>query len=254
MILVRKYQSRALAANISLLLFMSVVAPTFAADYLEIQISLDTTFKSPTQTNDHEITAICILGTNDWYISGPFVSNANVEIWLTGTNVIERQTTTSSVSKPPPPMFGQYPSKGDIYTRTNSWLEPFGYGVERVVWLALCSGSFLHTPSRQIPLPIGHFSQSQGYSDKTVFLDDQSDLSPPKTVDLFTTNGTLVSHYEVLGSTNVLGSTIPLQFRLNQYGNGQRFGTNSPQYTVIGRVISIKPRDGPPVPDIKPTP
>jgi hypothetical protein len=237
MILVRKYQSRALASNISLLLFMSVVAPTFAADYLEIQISLDTTFKSPMRTNEQERAAICILGTNDWYISGEFMMNASIEIWLVGTNVIERQTIASSM---------------DTYTRTNSWLEPFGYGAERVVWLALCSGRFLHTPNRQVPLLIGHFSQSQGFNDKTIFLDGQSDLSPPKTVDLFMANGTLVSHYEVLGSTNVLGCAIPLEFRLNQYGNGLSFGTNTPQYTVLGRVISIKPCKGPSAPDIKP--
>lgn len=269
MILVRKYQPRTLAANISLLLFMTFVASTFAAGHLEIQIRLNTTFKSPTQTNEDEKTAICILGTNDWYISGPFVKNADVEIWLIGSNVIERETITSSMyfqrakdlisekigTKPPPPIAGSYPHKGETYTLTNSWLEPFGYGSERAVWLALCSGSFLRTPNRQIPLPIGPTSLSKGYSDETVFLDDQSGLSPPKTVDLFANDGTLAAHYEVLGSTNVLGRTVPLQFRLIQYGNpGQPFGPNAPQYILLGKVISIKPCEGPPGPDIKSTP
>jgi len=199
-LLARKYRPKSLAANLSLLLFLSVVPPASAAEHLEIQIRLNSTFKSPRQTNEHEKTAICILGTNDWYISGAFTQNADIEYWLTGTTVLERRTINSSMylqqakdylsekigTKSRLAIEGAYPRKGQIYTRTIPWLEPFGYGMERAVWLAFCSGSFLRAPGRQVPLPIGPYSQSQGYSDKTVFLEDHSGLSPPKTVDLLT--------------------------------------------------------------------
>ena len=240
---------------------MSAAASAFAAEHLEIQIRLDSTFESPTRTNEYEVTAVCILGTNDWYISGRFMENAKVEYWLIGTNVFERTTITSSMyvkqakdfisqkigTGSPPPVLGlSYPHAGQISSRTNSWLEPFGYGAERSVWLALCSGSFLHTTNRQIPLPHGPFSQAKGYSDETTFLEEHSSFSLPKTVDLFADDGTLVSHYEVLGSTNVLGRTFPLQFHLTQYGNpGPLLGANTVQYNLRGRVISIKPCEGP---------
>ena len=256
-------------AFISMLLFMSVVAPTFAADHLEIRVRLNTTFTSQTRTNEHEVTALCIFGTNDWYISGPFMENARMEYWLMGTNVFERQTITSSMylqqakdfisekigTKPPSAIPGtSYPHSGQTYTRTNPWLGAFGYGVERSVWLAFCSGSFVHTPDRQIPLPIGPEYNSQEYSDETVFFEEHSALSLPKTVDLFADDGTLAAHYEVLDSTNVLGRTLPLQFRLIQNGSpGQPIGPTTAEYILLGKVLSIKPCDGPPAPDIKST-
>src|SRR6185503_709755 len=173
---------------------------------------------------------------------------------------IERQTITSSMylkqaedliseklgKKRPFPGLS-YPPKGEIRMRTNSWLEPFGYGVERSAWLAFCSGSFLRAPGREIPLLIGHFSQSRGYSDKTVLLDEHSTFSLPKTVDLFSEDGSLASHYEVLSSTNVFGRTFPLQFHLTQYRNPLPHDTV--QYNLRGSVISIKPCDAPAGPE-----
>ena len=272
MILVPKHQLRTFPATISLLLFLSVVASTFAADHLEIKIKLNTTWTSPTHTNENDITVTCILGTNDWYISGQFMKNARVEYWLIGSNVIERKTITSSmylqqaenfisekIEKHPPLFRGiSYPKKGETWMRTNPWLEPFGYGEERAVWLAFCSGSFLHTPDRQIPLSIGPSRNSLGYSDTTVFLDKHSSNSLPKTVDLFATDDTLVSHYEVLASTNISGRTIPLQFRVIQSGQligpgtGQSVGMSTSQSTLLGKVISIKPCEAPAAPGMSP--
>lgn len=267
MSLLRTYQPKSFVAVISLLLWLSFIASAFAAEHLEIRIRLNTTWKSQTQTNEHETLAICVLGTNDWYISGQFLQNANVEYWLIGTNVLERKVITSSMymeqakdfisekigTKRPPTVIRRYPTKGESSTRTSSWLEPFGYGVERAVWLAFCSGSFLRTPDRQIPLPIGHFTGAQGYIDKTVLLENQSSLSPPKSVDLFSTEGSLVCRYDVLASTNVLGRALPLEFRLIQYASpGHRFvGTNTSHSILLGKVVSIKPCGKPAVPDMK---
>jgi hypothetical protein len=266
MILLHKFPYGALATTIALLLLMSVAASAVAADHFEIQVKLDSTFESPARTNEHEVTAICILGTNDWYISGQFMDNAQVEYWLIGTNVFERKTVTSSMyvqqakdmiseklgTKAPQAIAWSYPHKGQTSTRTNSWLEPFGYGMERSVWLAFCSGSFLHMTNRQVPLPFGHFLQSLGRRDETVFLTERSAFSLPKNVDLFAPGGVLVAHYEVLASTNIASAIIPLQFNLIQYGNPEEsVGANRTRYNLRGRVISIKPCEGPPAFDMK---
>src|SRR5687768_4720497 len=91
------FQPRFLVAVISLLLWLSFIASAFAAEHFEIRMTLNTTWKSQTQTNEHETIAICVLGTNDWYISGQFLRNANVEYWLIGTNVLEHKVITSSM-------------------------------------------------------------------------------------------------------------------------------------------------------------
>jgi len=251
------YQPKCLVAVISWLLWLSFIASAFAAEHLEIRVRLNTTWKSQTQTNEHETIAICVLGTNDWYISGQFLKNANVEYWLIGTNVLERQVITSSMyleqakdfisekigTKRSPTWSVRYPKKGESSTRISSWLEPFGYGVERAVWLAFCSGSFLHTPDRQIPLPLGHFNHAQGYIDKTVLLENQSGLSPPKSVALFSTDGGLACRYDVLASTDILGRAFPLEFRLIQYARSHSI--------LLGKVLSIKPCEKPAAPDMK---
>ena len=267
--LLRTYQSKSLVAVISFLLWLSFIASAFAAEHLEVRIRLNTTWKSQTQTYEQETIATCVLGTNDWYISGQFLKNANVEYWLIGTNVIERKEISSSMylaqakdfisekigTKRPPTMLGRHPTKGETFTRTSSWLEPFGYGVERAVWLAFCSGSFLHTPDRQIPLPIGHFSDVQRYIDKTILFENQSGIALPKSIDLFTYDGSLACSYAVLSSTNVVGRAIPLEFRLIQYGNPgpRRVGTNTSQYVVLGKIVAIKPCEKPALPDIQST-
>jgi hypothetical protein len=237
-----------------------------AAEHLEIQVQLNTTWRSQTQTNKHEITATCVLGTNDWYIGGQFLQNARVDYWQTETSILERQIINSGMyleqakdllsekvgGKPRKPVPTSYPKKGTVFMRTNSWLEPFGTGVERVVWLAFCSGKFLRTPGRQIPLLIGHFNNTKGYTDMTVLPDDQSALSTPKSMKLFSTNGTLVSTFEIVTSTNIMGCSFPLEFRLTQFGNGHPGSTS--QYFLLGKVTSIRRGEMPPFPERESTP
>ncbi len=248
------------------LLIVSAIQSTFAAEHLEIQIKLHTTSKTQTQTNEHEITALCVLGTNDWYISGQFLRNAHVEYWSTGTTILERKVinkgmyweqTKDFISEKlgtdrRTPVLGTYPAPGESWTQTNSWLAPFGYGIERVVWLAFCSGTFLRLPDRQVPLPVGPVSQAEGYVDKTVLLEDQTGLSGPKTVNLFTTNGGLVCSYNALALTNLSDRLFPLTFRLIQYSSdGHKVATNASHAIVVGKVHSIKKGRMPPIPDLE---
>jgi len=253
-------------ACISSLLSLLVIAPAFAADHLEIRTRLHGTWEAQTTTNEHETTVICVVGTNDWYISGQFLKNASVEYWLTGTEVLERKVITSSMyleqakeliseklgTKRPRPFLGRYPAKGETSTRVRSWLEPFGYGVERVVWLAFCSGTFLRTADRQVPLPLGPSSQARGFADKTVFHDeDKFHVSPPKSVVLFTTNEAMVCKYEVVASTNVFGRIFPIEFRLLQYGVSRSRTITGSRTTLIGKVESMKLCEAPPASDAK---
>src|SRR5262245_35199516 len=78
---------------------VSAIAPmtSRAADYAEITVELNSTWRSESLTNHHNVIATCIVGSNDWFISGSFLKNGKVDYWLTGTNVVEHRTITSSM-------------------------------------------------------------------------------------------------------------------------------------------------------------
>ena len=141
----------------------------------------------------------------------------------------------------PSRVFGSYPISGET-SITIHWSplgQPVGHGLENVVWLAFCSGAYLKQSERQIPMPIGRSSHAFGYSDKRVAFDDYYGL--PKSVELYATNGDLACEYNVLETTNFLGRTFPLRFRVIQKGSPSdgsiRFTS---QTEVLGRVKSIK--------------
>ncbi|MEW6305079.1 MAG: hypothetical protein AB1705_16510 [Verrucomicrobiota bacterium] len=235
-----------------------------APDYVEITVELDSEWHARTRTNMHHRTVKCVAGTNDWYISGDFSSNADIEYWLIGTNVAERTTITSSMylaqaekviqdklgrTQPGTPAIS-YPRAGEQYTKIHPAPQgqPAGSGSANVVWLAFCSGNYLKGDGRQIPMPVGPPSIAFGYSDKTTVFDDTFGL--PKTVDLYATNGQLVCEYEVLTATNFCGWNFPLKFRVTQYGiparGAAKFGART---EVIGEVTSIKIGQRPILPD-----
>src|ERR1051325_4468203 len=84
--------------KIAVLFILVILIPTIrAAEYVEITTELNSTWISPPITNYFSNTATCVIGTNDWYISGDFLKNAHVEYWLVGTNVVERKVITSSM-------------------------------------------------------------------------------------------------------------------------------------------------------------
>src|SRR2546428_14022719 len=77
-------------AFVMVAILVSVAPAIRAADYVEITVELNSTWKSQTRTNQHRKTARCVVGTNGWYIAGKFLENAETDYLLIGTNVIER--------------------------------------------------------------------------------------------------------------------------------------------------------------------
>jgi len=250
--------------NVFLCILVIVPISIRAADYVEITIELNSTWRSQRTTNHHGTTARCIVGSNDWHISGDFLRNAKVDYWLVGTNVIEHRIITSSMyieqakdfvsekilGQKPRLMAGSYPRAGETFTTIHP--SPIGqpafHGMEGVVWLAFCSGNYLKQVGRQIPMPIGPSSHAFGYSDKTVLVDD--DFGLPRSVELLATNGTLVCEYKVLKATNYLGRTFPLQFQVIQQGQPAGGSARSgSQSDLRGRVTSIRLGKPPEFPD-----
>jgi hypothetical protein len=193
------------------------------------------------------------------------MKNARVEYWLVGTNVVERKVITSSMylqqakeiisekilrQKPKSAIIHTYPRSGETTVRARPWLEPFGYGLERAVWLAFCSGHYLEQDGRQIPMPLGHFSKAGGYSDKTIVF--KNDPGLPKDVQLYATDGQLVCEYEVLRVTNHHGRVFPLEFRLIQHGSSARGSArvSGSKTVLLGRVTSIRIGKRPAVPEV----
>src|SRR5688572_23320767 len=205
------------------LIFYSFLVSVRGAEYTEITLDVESTFESSPRTNDYKYRVTCVVGTNDWFFSGDFGRNFHSEYWLVGTNVVERMVMTSSMyvqqvrdfisekildQGPAHPIAGHYPRAGETNITIRSWDQPFGSGVARVFWLAFCSGNYLQTEGRQIPLPIGHFPHVSGFSDKTILLEGGYGL--PKNVQLFAPSGQLTCEYEVLGTTNFFGRRFPL--------------------------------------------
>jgi len=244
---------------IHLVLCMSAIRPLAgrAADYTEITVELNSTWRSQTLTNHHTFAATCIVGSNHWFFSGDFLKNAKADFWFIGTNVVEYRTITSSMyferakeivsekilgQSPSPGSFvHSYPRAGETFIVVHS--SPSGrpafHGVGGVVWLAFCSGDYLKRLDRQIPMPIGPSEQAFGYTDETVLFDDPFGL--PKSVKLFATNGMLACEYKVLAATNFLGRRFPLQFRVMQLGQPADGGVHSSSTTDLGgRVMSIR--------------
>ena len=253
-------------AGTGILLLLSLGLPASrCGEYLEIKTELTATWESSTRTNYHEMTVTCIVGTNHWFMVGDFLRNGRVEYWLVGTNIAERTTITSSMylkrakdflaeklldrDRPRTRILASYPPKGRTRIRVQSSAEPFGVSQERLIWLALCSGSHLGKPDREIPILLGFFRQADGYSDETVLLDGSPGL--PKSVQIYAMDGQLAGSYEVLSTTNVLGLTLPLEFHYVQYGyahaRGFRAGTS--KSIVIGKVTSIRIVEPEPIPE-----
>lgn len=243
------------------LLCAVMVAPLLvrAADHVEFKVELDATWESQSRTNRHKMTATCVVGSNDWFISGNFSKNGQVSYWLVGTNEVEENIITSSMYRERAEDFvhekilhdarkgglvTSYPRAGEQFFRIHP--APLGKpvfdGSAGSVWLAFCSANYLNQTGRQIPLPIGHTWEGDEYLDKTVRLQDEAGL--PKSVLLFTTNAMPVCKYEVLQTTNYLGRILPLQFRVMQGGQ-----SGSSSCDLRGKVTSLRPGKMPDIPE-----
>jgi hypothetical protein len=252
------------AALLSLLTMMAT--RIHAAENVEITAELDSFYPSGTTTNHFSVTVTCVVSTNNWFIKGNFLRNADAYFWLIGTNVVEHRVITDSmylqrakdfVSEKFPGqkprhtrVVSSYPLAGQTSTRVHPSPqgELAGEGIENAVWLAFCSGTYLKHDGRQIPMPLGRSSEALEYSDKTIVFKD--DLGLPKSVEMCATNGQLVCEYKVLQATNFLGRTFPLKFSVAQFCDRPASGgtTIRSRSDLLGRVTLIKIGTQPEVP------
>ena len=182
----------------------------------------------------------CIVGTNRWMMAGDFPLNARETYWCTGSNIILRTIITplplemrlrqaaSQIAdellgrKPTtPPLLspGRQPKVGEQYTSVIASTDPngLGLGYNKVPWLAFCSGPFLQSSGRRVPVPIGvnpNFGYLKNYSDSTLVFPDA--LGLPKRMELHTPDHHLLCEYTVEETTNLLGWTFPMRFKIVQ--------------------------------------
>ena len=182
-------------------------------------------------------------------IEGNFALNAQETYWCTGTNIMLYTVVTSSSSErlqlmvqnqkamaamhpelPPRPVPTPVePKVGYRFTVIIPSTDPnqLALGYDKVPWLAFCSGPFLHSDGRRVPLPIGvnpRASYSRNYSDTTSVFPDA--LGLPKRMELRTPDNHLLCEYTVQETTNVLGWSFPMRFKIVQVQNptGAEFG------------------------------
>jgi hypothetical protein len=228
---------------------------------VEITMELDSTWLNQTRTNHYSYSAKCVVSENGCYISGNFAKNAEVEHWLVGSNMTERVTVTDSMhlrraedwvyekilrkNSRSKVIGSSYPRAGDTFTtvRPAPMGRPTLAGPACVVWLAFCSGDYLKQPHRKIPVP-GPRTGVFGFSDETTPFKDAVGL--PKTMRVFTEDGTTTFEYKVLRETNYLAWTFPLEFRFTQYEH--RVDETTPRFArheLHGKVTSIGQGDFP---------
>jgi hypothetical protein len=140
------------------------------------------------------------------------------------------------------------------------------------MWMAFCSGSYLKSPDRVIPIPGGEIKSridAFAYVDKTKTFNDG--LGLPEAIQLFTSrdaftrsrtnnpiprtpeanrlgassdlgveDGLLALDHEVSAATNILGWVIPTKFTMTEYGKN-RVGDWSRAVAVSGEVVSVRP-------------
>jgi len=219
-----------------------------SAEFLEATMQLESNWRSvtPYKTNEsHQIIpARCIFGPADnWLVEGDFLLNARKTWWRFEDKIAARTVVTKEL---PESAFqnnsavsarvGHAPPIGQHTFRKYDSADgrPVGVGSENIVWLAFCSGSYLKQPGRDIPPLTGPTPFE--YKDKTLAYDDN--LGLPKTVELYSSDGQLITKYEVLASTNVSGWNIPLAFKLvqNKHPNGSPASVG---FELLGHVTSL---------------
>jgi hypothetical protein len=240
-------------------------------------------------TTPRIISVVCITGTNSWWIQDDWVMNSLTTSHFDGTNVYRTsrlksqipQAKLEQISKTT--RFAQVPFEVARSNLTiNVWPSrdghPLGMPPANIAWLAFCSGTYLKSHDRLVPLPVDdlhHTRDRFAYTDKTITFDDA--LGLPRAVDLYLSRslflkseadfdreigfgnrytewtketaqkleeGVHLFHYEVTESTNFLGSQFPTRFEFCQ--SGRKFEQNGDWFwRGTGRVMSLRPSSAP---------
>ena len=230
-----------------------------------------------TPESQRTFSAVCTVGTNEWWISNDFPHGA-VEYWhYDGTNVYSSLRTTNAATVAPPSLGNHGPSilsasssisNLTIQVHASPDGHPMGNVGVNLPWLAFCSADYLKQYDRRIPLPVATLRNSPdrfGYADQTDLLPHGCGL--PSKVDLLTSaslyemsvrgfnqenfmedrsvsslsipEGALKFHYAVTATTNVFGRALPLMFDFAQYHFAQD-GSGRLRYRGSGRVTGTR--------------
>jgi hypothetical protein len=231
------------------LLLALLSARAGAAQFVDIVAKIDAISWPGGMIETRKIyTTHCVIGLETWFFEGDFRDNAIIGNWWIGSNVIHRAVGT----KPSVIVAQEAGTLGTNHGLTVVNSSPDGrpervLGFDNVPWLAFCSGPFLKTKGRVVPLPIGvpTWKFTPDYSDTTVVFNDE--LGLPQHMEFHTPDKQLVLQYEVLQSTNFLGWNFPLQFKIFESRLGFD-GTLVRHGQTLGKVTSIRPGTEPEIP------
>jgi len=232
----------------SIVIALTCLKPAHA-QFLVVSAKIESTswpVNSSGDRTEHQrtYTTKCISGTNQWCIEDDGPLNAKESWWCTGTNIVQRTIITKEAPEHTEPglrgtlMPGPPFHVGDSFAKTYRMSErqPLT-GIPNLVWLALCSGSFLKVEGRCLLPPFPTQASSQVTTDKTETFGDA--LGLPKRVEIYSPQNQLICVYEVQQSTNFSGLNVPLQFEFSQF---EAKGSNDTEriYHALGTVLSLR--------------
>jgi len=195
---------------------------------VEVKADLQSTWYSNSSTNlngkQSKFSTRCIFNTNSWFIHGDFLMNASESHWLLGTNVLVERVITTNRSELRQRFAAEAlrPRPGEKFTETHPAFGGFppGTGIQRVPWLAFCSGPYLRHEGRHMPRPIGRPGPFSRYTDETEVFGDA--LGLPQHMRLYSPEHKMICEYRVLRSTNFFGWNIPVEIQLTSYAQTDR--------------------------------
>ncbi|RME91429.1 MAG: hypothetical protein D6766_11880 [Verrucomicrobia bacterium] len=227
---------------------------------------------------------LCVTGPGGWRISGAFTINGLHEWRHEGgcvTHTLARTAPAPPIPAPPgrdTNWLARLPGAGGGTASPSPTMNildtarpcPLATLPVNITWLAFCSGAYLRSADRVVPLPtvdLAHAVDAFGYRDETEVFDD--DWGLPRQVELFSARtlmkqsarefaaryfrpapddadvtapeGVLKFRYVVTASTNFHGRRLPLVFRFEEIEPEAVEGGRLRSRHGEGRVIGLEP-------------
>lgn len=234
-----------------------------AAQFVEVQAEIEITsarYQEETGLSfkqQRSYSVRCVVGTNSWMMENDFSPYAKETHWFTEGKII-RQLTYAATDDDEPneaprdrstPSTGgrtsRYGSRAGISTSNDGY--PGGELHLNIPWFAFCSGPYLKSPGRQVPLPAPlKPNQAFGFDEETEVFSDK--LGLPRKAMFRTGKREVKCDYQVQQTTNVAGWNFPAKFTIvqNQF---TALNTPRPEITVAGRITSIRSTRKPELPE-----
>lgn len=291
-------------AGFFVLIFISSSGKGQSIGYYEIQLQISQTnlyYTNSYHTNTNRTEAVvakertfsytarCVFGPSKWLIETHFSPSATHTYHFDGTNIYHTTELKPNRSRSLEKKLGKaYPflSQAEV-TNSSDWVfltitpgeHPLSDFGANLPWLAFCSGHYLRSENRLIPLAgakIRHVAASFGFKDNTTSFPDA--LGLPRKLELLASVGLLkksplhqslirggrtenelqialnpvvsfperflAARYEVLSHTNLNGQSIPTEFSYAQFLPGSK-GVPLLTLAVLGKVSSIHPAETP---------